>query len=355
MSEVDGDEPLLRDLPERDLLDTERLVRWMKDNVSGFTGPLCYAKFPGGQSNPTYRIDTPSARYVLRRRPMGNLLPSAHQIDREYRVISALHPTGVPVARPLGLCEDAGVIGSTFYVMEMIEGWTIWDGAMPDLTPDRRGAHYHALVDTLADLHDLDPASVGLQDFGRQGNYFERQVGRWTKQYRRSQTERLELMERLIDWLPRTLPPQTRSSIVHGDYRIDNVKFAPGDDARVLALLDWELSTVGDPVADLTYLIMSWVRTGEDGARLATSAQLADGVPTVDDVIDRYCARTGRDGVPDLNGYLAFNLFRTAGIVQGVRKRAMMGNASSVKAEEAGARVPMLAAAAWQFARAAGA
>ncbi|WP_083925756.1 phosphotransferase family protein [Sphingomonas sp. Mn802worker] len=327
----------------------------MRANVPGFKGPLDYAKFSGGQSNPTYKLTTPTASYVLRRKPMGDLLPSAHQVDREYRVMAALHPTGFPVPRQYGLCEDAGVIGSAFYVMEMVEGRTIWDGGMPDLSPAQRREHYHAMIDTLADLHNTDYEKIGLGDFGRPGNYFERQVGRWTKQYRGAETEHMPAMEALIDFLPRTIPRQTRTSIVHGDYRVDNMKFAPGSDGRVVAVLDWELCTLGDPTADLTYYLMSWVTEPEGRSGVQGLTGPDTGIPTLEEMVERYCARTGRDGLPQLDWYFAFNLFRLASIVQGIKKRFLIGTASSARAEEMSARVPMLADAALTFARRAGA
>ncbi len=343
------------EIAERDRLDTEKLSGWMQANVPDFAGPLTYAKFAGGQSNPTYKLMTPGRNYVLRRKPMGELLPSAHQVDREHRVMAALHPTGFPVPRQYGLCEDDDVIGSAFYVMEMVDGRTIWDGAMPDLTPEQRRDHYHAMIDTLADLHNTDHEAIGLGDFGRPGNYFERQVGRWTKQYRGAETEHMPAMESLIEWLPRTLPEQTRTSIVHGDYRVDNMKFAPGTEARVAAVLDWELCTLGDPTADLTYYLMSWVTVPEGRSGVMGLTGPETGIPTLEEMVERYCARTGRDGLPDLNWYFAFNLFRLASIVQGIKKRFLIGTASNARAEETSARVPMLAEAAWDFAKKAGA
>ena len=343
------------EIAERDRLDTERLTAWMQANVPDFAGPLTYAKFAGGQSNPTYKLMTPGRNYVLRRKPMGELLPSAHQVDREHRLMAALHPTGFPVPRQYGLCEDDDVIGSAFYVMEMVEGRTIWDGTMPDLTPEQRRDHYHAMIDTLADLHNTDHVGIGLGDFGRPGNYFERQVGRWTKQYRGAETEHMPAMESLIEWLPRTLPEQTRTSIVHGDYRVDNMKFAPGTEPRVAAVLDWELCTLGDPTADLTYYLMSWVTVPEGRSGVMGRTGPETGIPTLEEMVDRYCARTGRDGLPDLNWYFAFNLFRLASIVQGIKKRFLIGTASNARAEETSARVPMLADAAWDFAKKAGA
>jgi aminoglycoside phosphotransferase (APT) family kinase protein len=352
---MNDDPSLPRDLAERDRLDTARLGTWLTEHVPGFAGPLDYAKFAGGQSNPTYRLDTPARRYVLRRKPMGELLPSAHQVEREYRVIAALHPSGFPVPRPYALCEDAAVIGSAFYVMEMVEGRTIWDGAMPELTPAARRAHYHAMIDTLADLHNIDPGAIGLGDYGRPGNYFERQVARWTKQYRGAETETLPEMERLIEWLPRTVPPQTRTAIVHGDYRVDNMRFAPGEEPRVAAVLDWELSTLGDPVADLTYYLMSWVTEPEGRSGVMGLTGDATGIPTLDEMLARYAARTGRDEPVAIDWYFAFNLFRLASIVQGIRKRVLVGTAANARAQETAARLPLLVKAASHFAGRAGA
>lgn len=349
------DASLQAEIAERDRLDTGRLSAWMRDHVDGFDGPLTYAKFAGGQSNPTYKLSTPTRNYVLRRKPMGELLPSAHQVDREHRVMAALHPTGFPVPRQYGLCEDDAVIGSAFYVMEMVEGRTIWDGTMPELSPEQRRDHYHAMIDTLADLHNTDHEAIGLGDFGRPGNYFERQVSRWTKQYRGAETEHMPSMEALIDFLPRTVPEQTRTSIVHGDYRVDNMKFAPGTEPRVAAVLDWELCTLGDPTADLTYYLMSWVTVPEGRSGVMGRTGPETGIPTLEEMVARYCARTGRDGLPQLDWYFAFNLFRLASIVQGIKKRFLIGTASNAKAEETSARVPMLADAAWAFAKKAGA
>ncbi|MBR0551432.1 phosphotransferase family protein [Stakelama marina] len=326
----------------------------MREHVAGFEGPLTYEKFAGGQSNPTYRIDAASGAYVLRRKPFGPILPSAHAVDREYRLIDALHPTGFPVARPYGLCEDDTIIGAPFYIMEMVEGRTLWDGTLPDLTPPERTAHYHAMVDTLADLHAIDYEAVGLGSYGKPGNYFERQVGRWTKQYRASQTDDIEAAEKLIEFLPRTVPKQDRTSIVHGDYRIDNMIFA-AQEPRILAVLDWELSTLGDPLADFAYFAMNWVTEPEGRSGVMGRTGPETGIPTLEAVTERYCEKTGRDGVPDLNWYFSYNLFRLMGIVQGIKKRWLDGNASNAKAEATAARVPGLAEAAWEFAKKAGA
>ncbi|UZK66761.1 phosphotransferase family protein [Sphingomonas sp. M1-B02] len=335
-------------------LDETRLGEWLAANVAGFSAPFTLEKFAGGQSNPTYWLDAAGESFVLRRKPFGAILPSAHAVEREHRLIAALHPTGFPVARPYGLCEDPEVIGAPFYIMEMVEGRTLWDGALPGMTPDQRTAHYGAIVDTLAALHTIDPDAVGLGDYGRPGNYFERQVARWTKQYRASQTDDMPEVEALIEWLPRTVPAQTRTAIVHGDFRIDNMIFAP-DGPRILAVLDWELSTLGDPLADFSYFLMSWVTApeGRSGVQGLTGAET--GIPTMAAVVERYCAATGRDGVPDLNWYFAYNLFRLTGIVQGIKKRMIEGNASSAQAAATVARLPGLAASAWGFAREAGA
>ena len=338
----------------QDVLDVDRLTTWMGINVEGFTGPLTVRKFAGGQSNPTYRLDSPSGAYVLRRKPFGPLLPSAHAVDREYAVIAGLHPTGFPVAKPYGLCTDDSVIGSWFYIMGMVEGRTIWDGGLPGMTPPQRTAIYHAMVDTLAALHNTDMQAAGLGDYGKPGNYFERQVGRWTKQYRGAETERLEPMEQLIEWLPKTLPEQTRTRIVHGDFRIDNMIF-DATEPRVIALLDWELSTTGDPLADFSYLMMNWVTEPEGRSGVLGLTGPETGIPTIEQMTERYCAATGRDGVPDLNWYFAFGLFRLTSIVQGIKKRVLDGTASSAHAAEMAERVPHLAASAWDFAGKAGA
>lgn len=342
------------DVPEKDRLDETALTRWMAENVEGFSGPLRLSKFKGGQSNPTYRIDAPSGAYVLRRKPFGPLLPSAHAVDREFRLISALHPTGFPVARPYGLCSDENVIGAMFYVMAMVEGRNLWDGSLPGMEPADRRATYHAMIDTLAALHSVDYAKVGLGDYGKPGNYFERQVGRWTKQYRASQTDDIPEIERLIEWLPRTVPAQDRTSIVHGDFRIDNMIFAK-DAPPILAVLDWELSTLGDPLADFSYLLMNWVTEPEGRSGLHGLDLAALGIPSIDEAVERYCRATGREGLPDLNWYFSYNLFRLTGIVQGIKKRVIDGTASSAQAERTAARVPQLAKSAWRFAQFAGA
>lgn len=338
-----------------DFLDEAKLTAWMEANVEGFQAPLRQGKFAGGQSNPTYRIDAPSGSYVLRRKPFGPLLPSAHAVDREYKVIAGLHPTGFPVPRPYGLCTDESVIGSWFYIMGMVDGRTIWDGAMPDASgPEERRATYFEMIDTLAALHSVDVEKAGLADYGKPGNYFGRQVDRWTKQYRLSETETMPEMEKLLAFLPATLPEQTRTSVVHGDYRIDNMIFAK-DRPKVLAVLDWELGTLGDPLADFTYVAMAWVTDNGGRSGVQDLDRKALGIPELDEVVERYCKATDRDGVPDMNWYFAYNFFRLAGIMQGIKKRVIDGTASSSHAKAMSERVSPLAEKAWEFAVKAGA
>ena len=337
-----------------DRVDEVALAAWMTAHIAGFEGPLQALKFAGGQSNPTYRLNAKSGSYVLRRKPLGPLLPSAHAVDREYKVIAGLHPTGFPVAKPFGLCTDDSVIGSWFYIMDMVEGRTIWDGAMPGSNPIERRKTYEAMIDTLAALHNINVESAGLSDFGKPGNYFGRQVDRWTKQYRLAETEVMPEMERLIEWLPRTLPEQTRTSVVHGDYRIDNMIFAR-DEAKVVAVLDWELSTLGDPLADFTYVAMAWVTENGGRSGIMDIDRTALGIPELAEMVTRYCAATARDGVPDMNWYFAYNFFRLAGIIQGIKKRVLDGTANSSHARDMSERVLPLADAAWQYAVKAGA
>lgn len=334
-------------------LDEDALGAWLGANIEGFRGPFELAKFPSGQSNPTYCIGAVSGDYVLRRKPFGQLLPSAHAVDREYRLLAALHPLGFPVPRPLGLCEDLVVIGAIFYVMELARGRPFANGALPDFAPDQRRRMYEQLVDTLADLHNVDPGAAGLGDFGKPGNYFERQVARWTRQYRDSQTDDIPEMERLIAYLPASLPEQSRTSVVHGDYRIDNVMF--DDRGKLTAVLDWELATLGDPVADFSYLAMQWVMPADGGAGLGGLDHAALGIPTLKGITVRYSERSRVPVAERLDWYFAYNLFRLAGIVQGIKKRVIDGSASHAKAEEMAKRVPMLAEAAWSFAVKAGA
>jgi aminoglycoside phosphotransferase (APT) family kinase protein len=344
----------LKPVEARHQFDEAALARWMADHVAGFSGPLEVRQFKGGQSNPTYRLDTPGCAYVLRRKPFGQLLPSAHAVDREFRLISALHKIRFPVARPYALCEDPSVIGAMFYIMEMVEGPIYWDGALPGLDPATRRAVYHSQISTLAHLHQVEVDAAGLSDYGRPGNYFARQVERWTKQYRASETETIEAADRLMDWLPRTVPAQDRVSIVHGDYRLDNMVFH-AERPEVAAVLDWELSTLGDPLADFSYLLMSWVMPPDGRSGLAGLDLEALGIPTQAEAIALYCRITGRSGAPDLNWYFAYNLFRLVGILQGIAGRVRDGTAASPHAAEMAKRTPQLAEAAWGFAVKAGA
>lgn len=335
-------------------IDSTRVLEWLSHTVEGFEPKGTLTRLTGGQSNPTYRLSTPGGDYAVRRKPFGKLLGSAHAVDREYRLIQALHPTGFPVPRPIALCLDESVAGSVFYVMEFKHGRSFWNGQLPDMSPPERTAIYNQMVDQLARLHAIDPVAVGLEDFGKAGNYFQRQVDRWTRQYRASQTDDIPVIEQLIDFLSATVPPQTRSSIIHGDYRIDNLIFDPTT-PEVSGIIDWELSTLGDPLADFAYLAMNWSMPAGQGAGLEGVDHETTGIPSLSAVIERYCRLTGRDSVPDLEWYFAYNLFRLMGIVQGIKKRLLDGNASSPDAASAAARVVPLAEAAWSHAQKAGA
>lgn len=337
----------------RHRIDEARLADWMASHVKGFSGPLTVMQFKGGQSNPTYRLETPGQAYVLRRKPFGALLPSAHAVEREFRVTGALYAEDFPVPRPFALCEDPDVIGAAFYVMEAVDGHVYWDGSLPGLDPHSRHRHYAAMIGTLARLHAIDPDSAGLSDYGKAGNYFARQIDRWTRQYRAAEDGRNEDVERLIDWLPRTVPEQEGTAIVHGDYRLDNLIYRP--DGTVAAVLDWELSTLGDPLADFSYLLMQWELPADGRSPLGGLDLPALGIPTRDEAVAIYCRASGRPAIPNLDWYFAYNLFRLVGILQGVAGRAKAGNAASEHAATMAARVPTLAAASWHFAKAAGA
>jgi aminoglycoside phosphotransferase (APT) family kinase protein len=333
--------------------DEAALARWMKDHVEGFSGELRVEQFKGGQSNPTFRLEAGGHSYVLRRKPSGELLPSAHAVDREFRVISALAQTDVPVARAHALCTDTGVIGSMFYIMDCVEGRVLWDPALPGIAREERGAYYDELGRVIAALHCVDPRAVGLADFGRPGNYIERQVARWTNQYRAAETEKIEAADRLIDWLPTRIPPGDEARIVHGDYRFDNVIFHPTE-PRILAVLDWELSTLGHPLVDFSYHCMTWRFGGEMSRGLAGLGLQALGIPSEEQHLQAYLKRTGREqGVaPEAwNYFMVFNMFRAMGICQGIMKRALQGNASNEQALQAGKRARPLAEQAWALAQ----
>ncbi len=342
-----------REVDPRHALDEAALDRWLAANVEGYAGPLTIRQFRGGQSNPTYELTTPGRTYVLRRKPPGTLLASAHAVDREFTVISALHRQGYPVARPYALCTDDAVIGSMFYVMDKVEGRVLWDLKLPGMEPSQRRAIYDAQVDTLAALHAFDPVAIGLGDYGRPGNYFERQVGRWTKQYRASEIDPIPAMDRLIEFLPATLPPEGPVRIVHGDFRLDNLILAP-DAAEVRAVLDWELSTLGDPMADFSYLLIAWVIPATARNGLAGADIEALGIPSVEETVERYARLTGA-APQNLDWLFAYNLFRLAAICQGIAGRVRDGTAASEHARAMAAQVPMLAAGALGFAKKAGA
>lgn len=318
-------------------LDTVKLAAYLETRIDGFQGPLTAEKFAGGQSNPTFLLKARSGEYVLRRQPPGALLKGAHAVDREYRVLDALRNTEVPLAHAYLLCEDREVIGSMFYVMSFEQGRIFWDPALPELPREQRAPLYSELIRVLATLHDVDVNAVGLGDYGRSGNYFERQIGMWTKQYRAAETASIEAMETLIAWLPANMPAEDgQSSMVHGDYRLDNLIFHPTE-ARVLAVLDWELSTLGHPLADLAYFCMC-LRLPSTGhiSGLADKNREQLGIPTEAALVAQYCALRGIGDIDNWPFYLAFSFFRLAAIVQGVLKRALDGNASSDQALQVG-------------------
>src|ERR1043165_3826457 len=334
--------------------DAARLEQYLASNAPGFKGPLSVKQFRGGQSNPTYMLETPARKYVLRRKPPGKLLPSAHAVDREFRAISALYPQGFPVAEPVVYCADETVAGTAFYVMSYVEGRVIWVPDMPDSNPQERAAVFDAMNATLAQLHSYDPAAIGLSDYGRGENYVARQVDRWSKQHRASETEKSEEMEGLMAWLPANLPPPAPVRLVHGDYRLDNMILHPRE-PRVLAVLDWELSTLGDPLADFTYHCMQWHMPASDsGAGTGSLVGLdlkALGIPSMSDYVDAYVERTGLDPRPTINVYSAYNFFRLAAILQGIVGRVRDGTATNENAPARAQMVRPLAAPAWELAR----
>ncbi len=324
-----------RDVSERLKFDVAALEQWMSANVAGFAGPVTVSQFKGGQSNPTYRLDAGGRAFVLRRKPPGKLLPGAHAVDREARVMAALGAQGFPVPHIFGLCDDAEVIGTPFFVMDMVEGRIVWDAAFPGLTPAQRAAHFDAMNATIAQLHGYDPAAIGLGDYGRASGFIERQLGRWSKQYRGDvEAGRVPAMDALVEWLERHLPADPGDSrVVHGDFRCDNMIFAVSPDApRVAAVLDWELSTLGDPIADFVYHLLMYrmpagIFTGLKGLDLATL-----GIPSEEKYVAAYCRRTGRDHLPNRDYLVAFVMFRLAAIIHGIKGRLARGNASSAHA-----------------------
>jgi aminoglycoside phosphotransferase (APT) family kinase protein len=309
---------------ERHRFDAARLEAWLRANVAGFRGPLAVEQFRGGQSNPTYRIEAGGVRYVVRRKPPGQLLPSAHAVDREYRVLTALAQTDVPVPRTYALCTDESVIGTWFYVMECVEGRVFWEPALPDLSPAERGAIYDSLNEVLARLHRVDWGKLGLGDFGKPGNYFARQLARWTKQYVASKTADVPEMDALAKWLPATIPPGEETALIHGDFKLDNTIIHPTE-PRVVAILDWEISTLGHPLGDFTYLCMPWFA----GGAFAGLDLAAHGLPTLEQFAAAYCRRTGRARIESFDWYEAFHLYRGACIYQGILGRVRDGTAAS--------------------------
>lgn len=341
-------------------VDTNALAAWLSANLPGFEGPLSLERFKGGQSNPTYQLITPGKRYVMRTKPgpIAKLLPSAHAIEREFKVMHGLHGTDVPVPQMYVLCEDESIIGRAFYIMSLVQGRVLWDPTLPHMSNAERGAIYDEMNRVMAALHTVKFEEHGLENYGRPGNYFERQIGRWSKQYLASVTQPIPEMDKLMAWLPANMPASAQDaskvSIVHGDYRLDNLMFHPTE-PRVLAVLDWELSTLGHPLADFSYLCMGWHIPPDTFRGIGGVDIAALGIPSERDYIHRYCDRTGlatpADLQADWNFYLAYNMFRIAAILQGIAKRVEAGTASSdqARANAAGAR-PM-AALAWQFAQ----
>ena len=325
-------------------IDQGALERFMAANVAGFSGPLTIAQFKGGQSNPTYRLETPGALYVLRKKPPGPLLKGAHDVLREARVMRALAATAVPVPPVVASSEDESIIGSAFFVMTLVEGRIFWDTAFRDLPKEERAAHFDAMNATIAALHQADFEAVGLGDYGRPGNYFERQIGRWSKQYVEDvAAPRDANMDALVEWLPTAIPPGDETAIVHGDFRCDNLIFHPAE-PRVVAVLDWELSTLGHPLADFAYHCLMYRIPGEVVAGLGGQDPRALGLPTEAEYVAAYCGRTGRDDIPSFDFYVAFNLFRLAAIFHGIAGRVARGNASSAQAKERAEQFPQLAA-----------
>jgi aminoglycoside phosphotransferase (APT) family kinase protein len=340
-----------KEVAERLRFDVGRLEAYLREHVEGFAGPITLKQFKGGQSNPTYLVETPERRYVLRRKPPGKLLPSAHAVDREYRVIGALHAQGFPVAKPVVYCADETITGTAFFVMSHVEGRVFWEAEMPASNPLERAQVYDAMNATLARLHNFDPAAIGLADYGRGENYVARQIERWSKQYRTSETEKIEEMEQLMAWLPANIPPPQPTRLVHGDYRLDNMILAP-QASDVVAVLDWELSTLGDPVADFAYHLMQWdMPPAEAGTGSLVGQNLAAlGIPSRDAYVEAYVRRTGLDPRPHLPVYSAYNFFRLAAILQGIVGRVRDGTATSAHAAARATLVRPLAAKGWEFA-----
>lgn len=342
----------LGEVTERHRFEVEPLATYLAANLPGFAGPLVVKQFQGGQSNPTYLLTTPAAKYVMRSKPgpVAKLLPSAHAIEREFRVMRALRAQGIPVPQVHVLCEDESVIGRAFFVMEHVDGRIFWEQSLPQSNPAERAAIYDEMNRVIAQLHTVDVERAGLADYGKAGNYFARQIGRWSKQYQASETEQIEPMNRLIEWLPQHIPPGDETAVVHGDYRMDNLIFHPTE-PKIIAILDWELSTLGHPLADFSYHCMSWHIPPGAFRGIAGLDHAALGIPSEAEYIRRYCERVGRGPIEHWNFYLAYNLFRIAAILQGVYKRYTEGLASSDNAKQAGANAKALAELGWKYAQ----
>jgi len=342
-----------RDTLEAHQFDPDPLQEYMLSHVEGFHGPLTVRQFRGGQSNPTYLLESPSGKYVLRRKPPGKLLKSAHAVDREYRVISALYAADFPVPRPYVLCKDEEIVGTMFFIMEFVEGRIFWDLDLPDSDPGERRAIYEHANQTIADLHNFDYEQIGLSDFGKPGNYFARQISRWSKQYAASETSKITAMNKLIEWLPSNIPDDESATVVHGDYRLDNMIIHPTE-PRIIAVLDWELSTIGHPLGDFTYHLTAWQlpEIGIGSTGLQGKDLEALGIPSEEEYVALYCAKTGRDdGVANRDFYSAYNFFRIAAILQGIAGRVRDGTAASVHAERAANAVAPLASLGWEYAQ----
>jgi len=332
---------------EAHAFDVARLEQYLADTVPDAVDGIRVQQFKGGQSNPTYLLETRSGRYVLRRKPPGALLPSAHAVDREFRLIRALQGSAVPVPKPICYCADESIVGTPFYLMEYVDGRIFWSADLPGLTPEERHEAYREMNRVIAAIHAIDPESVGLGDFGRPERYVERQIDRWTRQYRASETGRIEAMEQLIDWLPRHVPAEEPCRITHGDYRIDNLIF-DAHEIRIRAVIDWELATLGNALSDFAYNCMPWRLPHAIRKGLAGIDVDALGIPQESDYVAWYCERVGRDSIPAFDFYIAFNLFRLASILQGVAARALAGNASSTRAVEAGQLARPVAELGWE-------
>ena len=336
----------ITEVTEKNRFVVSRLEDYMKRNIEGFDGRIDVHQFKGGQSNPTYLISSGKKKFVLRRKPPGKLLPSAHAVDREYRVISALQSTDVPVPKTYCLCKDESILGTMFYIMEHVEGRVLWDQTLPDLSPSERNDIYREQNRVIANLHLVDYKALGLEDFGKPGNYIDRQIRRWTKQYRASETEEIKEMEQLIEWLPQNIPQSEEFGLVHGDYRLDNLIFHP-EKPEILAILDWELSTLGHPLADFSYHCMYWKLTRSQFRGIGGEDLDSLGIPNEKEYIRMYCQQTHRDDIENWSFYTAYNMFRLAAICQGIMGRFKDGTAASKHAEEQGKKARPLAKAGW--------